>query len=146
MLDRSTIASVCPYCGVGCGLFINTSDGKITGIEYMKSHPTNEGALCPKDNACLEIVYHNERLRYPPKRWGTVLCTFHGTRRLTLSLKILGESNQCTDPTRWITAILEEVTVMVPVVLYHIHECGCHFPDYFVTEPIFYYKIMIFVI
>ena len=68
MLDRTTVASVCPYCGVGCGLFINTSDGKITGLEYMKSHPTNEGALCPKGNACLEIVYHNERLRYPLKK------------------------------------------------------------------------------
>lgn len=70
MLEQSTVASVCPYCGVGCGLLLKTSDGKITGLEYMKLHPTNEGALCPKGNACLDIVYNSERLLYPMKRMG----------------------------------------------------------------------------
>lgn len=64
----SRVASVCPYCGVGCGLFIDVRDGKAAGLEYMRKHPTNEGALCPKGNACLDIVYHPDRLRFPVKR------------------------------------------------------------------------------
>ena len=60
--------SVCPYCGVGCGFFIKVRDGIATGLEYMKNHPTNEGALCPKGNASLDILYHPERLLYPLKR------------------------------------------------------------------------------
>jgi formate dehydrogenase major subunit len=67
-MEEKSVASVCPYCGVGCGLYINTRDGTITGLEYMKEHPVNEGALCPKGNACLDIVYHRERLLYPMKR------------------------------------------------------------------------------
>ena len=61
-------ASVCPYCGVGCGLYINTIDGKITGLGYMTEHPVSEGALCPKGNASLDIVYHHDRLLYPLQR------------------------------------------------------------------------------
>jgi anaerobic selenocysteine-containing dehydrogenase len=34
----------------------------------MKDNPTNEGALGPKGNACLDEVYHLERLLYPMKK------------------------------------------------------------------------------
>ena len=67
-MQRVSVASVCPYCGVGCGLYIITEAGKITGLEYMTEHPVNEGALCPKGNASLNIVYHHDRLLYPMQR------------------------------------------------------------------------------
>jgi formate dehydrogenase (coenzyme F420) alpha subunit len=67
-MQRASIASVCPYCGVGCGLYITTEAGKITGLDYMTEHPVNEGALCPKGNASLDIVYHHDRLLYPMQR------------------------------------------------------------------------------
>jgi formate dehydrogenase major subunit len=67
-MQRASVASVCPYCGVGCGLYIATEAGKITGLDYMTEHPVNEGALCPKGNASLEIVYHHDRLLYPMER------------------------------------------------------------------------------
>ncbi len=68
MGDSSLVSSICPYCGVGCGLYIAVEDGKITGLDYQKEHPTNEGALCPKGNAALELVYHRDRLHSPLKR------------------------------------------------------------------------------
>jgi formate dehydrogenase major subunit len=68
MKDRTLVPSICPYCGVGCGLFIAVEDGVISGLEYMRDHPTSEGALCPKGNASLDIVYHPDRLKYPLKR------------------------------------------------------------------------------
>jgi formate dehydrogenase major subunit len=34
----------------------------------MQEHPVCQGALCPKGNAALEIVYHPDRLRYPLKK------------------------------------------------------------------------------
>jgi predicted molibdopterin-dependent oxidoreductase YjgC len=67
-MQHASIESVCPYCGVGCGLYINTAAGKITGLDYMTEHPVNEGALCPKGNASLDIVYHHDRLLYPMQR------------------------------------------------------------------------------
>jgi predicted molibdopterin-dependent oxidoreductase YjgC len=67
-MQRVSVASVCPYCGVGCGLYIITEAGKITGLDYMIEHPVNEGALCPKGNASLDIIYHHDRLLYPMQR------------------------------------------------------------------------------
>jgi formate dehydrogenase (coenzyme F420) alpha subunit len=62
--------SVCPYCAVGCGLYLEVEEDKATGIEYMLDHPASEGALCPKGNAVLEFLNHEERLRYPLKKAG----------------------------------------------------------------------------
>ena len=67
-MKRASTASVCPYCGVGCGLYITTEDGKIIGLDYMTEHPVSQGALCPKGNASLDIVYHHDRLLYPMQR------------------------------------------------------------------------------
>jgi predicted molibdopterin-dependent oxidoreductase YjgC len=64
----SLVPSVCPYCGVGCGLHVVVDKGVAVGLEYMRDHPTNEGALCPKGNAALGVVYHRERLLYPLKK------------------------------------------------------------------------------
>ena len=68
MGDSTLVSSICPYCGVGCGLYIAVDDGRISGLDYQKAHPTNEGALCPKGNASLEVVYHRDRLHSPLKR------------------------------------------------------------------------------
>jgi formate dehydrogenase major subunit len=68
MEGPSLVSSVCPYCGVGCGFYIAVEDGTAVGLTYKKDHPTNEGALCPKGNAALDLVYHRERLLYPLKR------------------------------------------------------------------------------
>jgi len=66
--EAQLVASVCPYCGCGCGFYIVTEEGVARNIEYMPEHPVCQGALCPKGNAALEIVYHADRLRYPMKR------------------------------------------------------------------------------
>jgi predicted molibdopterin-dependent oxidoreductase YjgC len=62
------VASVCPYCGCGCGLYVVVEEGIAKNIEYMPEHPVCQGALCPKGNAVLEIIYHPDRLRYPLKK------------------------------------------------------------------------------
>jgi formate dehydrogenase alpha subunit len=64
------IPSICPYCATGCGFYIAVEGGKPVGIEFMKDHPVCEGSLCPKGNAALEIIDHEDRLRYPLKREG----------------------------------------------------------------------------
>ena len=68
MTQPSLIPTICPYCGVGCGLYIAVEDGRAVGLEYMPEHPVSEGALCPKGNAVLEILDHPERLRHPMKK------------------------------------------------------------------------------
>jgi formate dehydrogenase alpha subunit len=69
-MSAKLVPSVCPYCAVGCGFYLVVEKGKTVGIEYMTEHPTCEGALCPKGNAVLEFLNHEERLKYPLKRAG----------------------------------------------------------------------------
>ncbi len=40
--------STCPYCGVGCGVLIQSEDGQITGVRGDPDHPANLGKLCTK--------------------------------------------------------------------------------------------------
>ncbi len=83
-MSAKLIASVCPYCAVGCGLFIQVEKGRATGIEYMTDHPTCEGALCPKGNAVLELLDNQERLKHPMKRSGGGFVTISWDEALDL--------------------------------------------------------------
>jgi assimilatory nitrate reductase catalytic subunit len=40
--------STCPYCGVGCGVIIETQGTQITGVRGDPDHPANFGRLCTK--------------------------------------------------------------------------------------------------
>jgi len=40
--------STCPYCGVGCGVIIQSEGGRITQVKGDPDHPANLGRLCTK--------------------------------------------------------------------------------------------------
>jgi assimilatory nitrate reductase catalytic subunit len=40
--------STCPYCGVGCGVIIESQGAQITGVRGDPAHPANFGRLCTK--------------------------------------------------------------------------------------------------
>ncbi len=40
--------STCPYCGVGCGVIIESDGAQITGVRGDPAHPANFGRLCTK--------------------------------------------------------------------------------------------------
>jgi assimilatory nitrate reductase catalytic subunit len=40
--------STCPYCGVGCGVVIESRGNQITGVRGDPDHPANFGRLCTK--------------------------------------------------------------------------------------------------
>lgn len=63
--DR-VVASVCPYCAVGCGQKIFVKDEKIVQIEGDPDSPVSRGRLCPKGSA-------SEQLVNSPTRQTTVL-------------------------------------------------------------------------
>jgi formate dehydrogenase major subunit len=59
------VPTTCPYCGVGCGLNLVVSEGKVVGVEPYKRSPINEGKLCPKGMTCWEHVHSPDRLTKP---------------------------------------------------------------------------------
>ncbi len=40
--------STCPYCGVGCGVLIESQGAQIVGVQGDPDHPANFGKLCSK--------------------------------------------------------------------------------------------------
>ena len=38
--------STCPYCGVGCGVVIESHGTQMTGVRGDPDHPANFGRLC----------------------------------------------------------------------------------------------------
>lgn len=83
----NNIRTVCPYCGVGCGLRVERgADGvHITGDP---EHPANRGRLCTKGAALHETLDAERRLLYPQihgrrVRWDTALdAVASGFRRI----------------------------------------------------------------
>ncbi|MEM3797667.1 MAG: molybdopterin-dependent oxidoreductase [Candidatus Bathyarchaeia archaeon] len=65
------VRTVCGGCMCECGVLVHIDDnGKAFRIEGDPHHPLNEGYMCPKGLAFLQLVYHSERLKYPLKRAG----------------------------------------------------------------------------
>lgn len=61
--DR-TVASVCPYCGVGCQIDYHVRDNRILRVEG-RDGPANRGRLCVKGRYGFDYVHHPERLTRP---------------------------------------------------------------------------------
>ncbi len=61
--DTQVTTSICPFCGVGCGLIANTKEGKLINVEGDPDHPINEGTLCSKGQAVFEVVTSPRRLK-----------------------------------------------------------------------------------
>jgi formate dehydrogenase major subunit len=55
------VASVCPYCAVGCGQKVYVKDGKVVQIEGDPESPISRGRLCPKGSATRELVTSRTR-------------------------------------------------------------------------------------
>jgi formate dehydrogenase major subunit len=77
--DR-VVASVCPYCAVGCGQLVYARGDRVTQIEGDPNSPISRGRLCPKGSATKELVTRPDRLRKVMYRRP------HGTRWEELSL------------------------------------------------------------
>src|SRR4051812_47153084 len=64
--------STCPYCGVGCGVVIETRGDAITGVRGDESHPANFGRLCTKGSTlhltASASITRQTRLLHPMRR------------------------------------------------------------------------------
>ncbi|MEO7642049.1 MAG: molybdopterin-dependent oxidoreductase, partial [Ramlibacter sp.] len=64
--------STCPYCGVGCGVVIESEGDQITGVRGDPQHPANFGKLCTKGSTlhltASAVVTRHARLLHPMRR------------------------------------------------------------------------------
>jgi len=78
---------VCPMCASGCGLSVRVMEadvettrngqqgvvrmGVAKKLEGNATHPVNEGGLCARGQAAIQVTYHPDRITQPLKRSGT---------------------------------------------------------------------------
>ena len=64
--------STCPYCGVGCGVIIESDGDQITGVRGDPDHPANFGRLCTKGSTlhltASAPITRQSRLLHPMRR------------------------------------------------------------------------------
>ena len=67
------IRSTCPYCGVGCGVIIESTGSQITGVRGDPDHPANFGRLCTKGSTlhltATAAITQQTRLLQPMQRF-----------------------------------------------------------------------------
>lgn len=54
--------TVCPYCGVGCGIIMSVSEDGTVAVEGDPDHPVNQGSLCPKGASICQCACNDARL------------------------------------------------------------------------------------
>jgi predicted molibdopterin-dependent oxidoreductase YjgC len=62
------VRTTCPYCGVGCNMDLNVSDGRVVRATSAPDAPVNGMALCVKGRYGYDFVHHADRLTRPQVR------------------------------------------------------------------------------
>ena len=57
--------TTCTFCGVGCGLYLETSANRIVGSYPSVSHPSNQGKICVRGWHVHEVASSPDRLKHP---------------------------------------------------------------------------------
>src|SRR6266850_2314116 len=76
--------AICPYCGVGCRLLMESADGELIRVTGVADAPANLGGICAKGATLAEVIHTPDRLMQPyvrsargkelqPMRWADVL-------------------------------------------------------------------------
>ena len=77
--------SICCYCGIGCGVIVESDGARVTGVRGDPDHPANRGRLCTKGaNLHLTVRSDATRVLHPELRriaWRGAPARAAGTRR-----------------------------------------------------------------
>ncbi|ENO84895.1 molybdopterin-dependent oxidoreductase, partial [Thauera linaloolentis] len=50
------VKTVCPYCGVGCGMTLHVDQGRVAKVSGTRAHPANSGRLCTKGSSSAQAL------------------------------------------------------------------------------------------
>ena len=63
--ETQKVRTTCPYCGVGCQMWLHIKEGRITKVTAVKDAAPNKGRLCVKGRFGYDFIYSEERLKTP---------------------------------------------------------------------------------
>ncbi|MBN1106406.1 MAG: formate dehydrogenase subunit alpha [Deltaproteobacteria bacterium] len=84
------VRTICPYCGVGCGVRVCVRAGRIVGIRGDRENEVNRGSLCLKGQFGTDFVNHPDRILSPLIRQNGRLSDATWEEALELIAKRLG--------------------------------------------------------
>ncbi|WP_149087032.1 bifunctional nitrate reductase/sulfite reductase flavoprotein subunit alpha [Pseudomonas prosekii] len=61
-MAHTSVRSVCPYCGVGCGIVMQVENNRVIKVTGDKTHPSNFGRLCTKGTTCGQAIAESGRM------------------------------------------------------------------------------------
>jgi anaerobic selenocysteine-containing dehydrogenase len=61
--EATWYASTCRQCRAGCGIVVRVVNGRAKKIEGNPLHPLNQGKLCARGQAGLQVLYNPDRLK-----------------------------------------------------------------------------------
>ncbi len=59
------VLTICPYCGCGCGLYLEAEGDNVIGSYPSLEHPVSRGSLCVKGWNSYEFINRPDRLKTP---------------------------------------------------------------------------------
>ncbi len=82
-------ASTCRMCPAGCGVLVRVMNGRAVKIEGNPEHPVNQGKLCARGQAGLQLLYNPDRVtgavrqeergsrKFKPLAWNEAINTLY---------------------------------------------------------------------
>jgi len=63
--ETRKVRTTCPYCGVGCQMWLHVKDRRITKVTAVRDAAPNKGRLCVKGRFGYDFIYSADRLKTP---------------------------------------------------------------------------------
>ena len=67
-IQNGEVQTLCRMCDSRCGIRVRIQNGVLTDILPAENVPVNQGRICPRSKAALQVFYHPDRLTRPLKR------------------------------------------------------------------------------
>jgi len=63
--ETEKVKTTCPYCGVGCQIYLHVKDGRVVKVTAAEGTPPNQGRLCVKGRFGYDFIHAKDRLTTP---------------------------------------------------------------------------------
>ncbi len=68
VMQHGIVQTMCRMCDTRCAVKIHIKDGVMVDVTPDENHPVNEGRMCARGPAIIDLFYHPDRILKPLKR------------------------------------------------------------------------------
>ena len=62
VIPDGVVPTLCRMCDTRCAINVHIRDEVITEITPFGGHPVNQGRMCPRGGAAIDLFYHPDRI------------------------------------------------------------------------------------